>query len=212
MSRKPLLMNIEYMMRTVKAGDIIAFSGNSPISKLIKYITRSHISHVGIVVETPFAPFVESYKQIVEATSSGVSMSPLKTRILKTIRDTEVEPIWLLPLEKKLKYSESKSLNKFLAKQLGKQFDYVQSIQTAFDNYDPNPFTYAVENLNEFFCAELVAAALEESKVITNINASEVTPADLSMFNIFKYNYYQLKGEPTSINGYNSIPPFGWGQ
>lgn len=200
------------MMRTVKAGDIIAFSGNSPVSKLIKYITRSHISHVGIVVESSLAPFGEGSKQIVEATSSGVSMSSLKTRIVKTIADTEVGPIWLLPLEKELKYYESRTLNKFLTNQLGKQFDYVQSIQTAFDNYDPNPFTYAAENFNQFFCAELVAAALEKSKVITNINSSEVTPADLSMFNIFRYNYYQLKGEPTSINGYNSISPFGWGQ
>lgn len=198
-------------MDIVKPGDIIAFSGNSPISKLIKYITRSNISHLGIAVELPTKIYTKS-KYMFESTSIGVSKNPLQGRLERAIENNEADKIWMLPLKKELRNSQSKALSEFLNNQIGKSFDYIQAIKSAFDEFDPNPFTYAEENFNEFFCSELVASALEKSKVISNINASEVTPADLCMFNIFKNTYYQLTGESSSINGYNSVSSFGWGK
>ena len=72
--------------------------------------------------------------------------------------------------------------------------------------------TYNVEDLSSLFCSELVAAALEACGVIAHLNASEVTPIDLCRFAIYQSDYYQLKGEDTPIQGYNTLSPEGWGE
>ncbi|HSQ88216.1 hypothetical protein, partial [Romboutsia sp.] len=106
----------------------------------------------------------------------------------------------------------------FILQQQSKKYDIPEAIKSAIDIFDKFPFcllkkfTYNIEDISKVFCSELATAALEESGAIANINASEVTPIDLCMFNIYKEDYYQLKGERTMIKGYNTISPFGWGQ
>jgi hypothetical protein len=67
------------------------------------------------------------------------------------------------------------------------------------------------EDFSKFFCSELAAGALERAGAITEISASEVTPIDLCSFQLFQEDYFQLKGEPKPIRGYNTVDPIRWG-
>ena len=67
------------------------------------------------------------------------------------------------------------------------------------------------EDLENFFCSELVAAGLEAGRVLDTINASEVTPIDLCRFNIYQDEYFQFRGEElTRIRGFNSMDSTRW--
>ena len=47
--------------------------------------------------------------------------------------------------------------------------------------------------------------------MIKKINASEVTPVDLCMFNFYKKEYFQIKGKKKLLNGFNTTSPEGFG-
>ncbi|MCH1922363.1 hypothetical protein L9G15_23440, partial [Shewanella sp. A3A] len=71
--------------------------------------------------------------------------------------------------------------------------------------------TYNKEDFSKFFCSELVAAGLESGGAIGTVNASEVTPIDLCMWQIYSGTYYQLKGNQTKkIKRYNTASPENW--
>lgn len=201
----------------IRTGDIIAFSGKTYVDEIIKLGTRSNISHVAIVLKSSDLTnnkYLEcDVNQITEAHPSVV-INCLKNRI-----ENCDEAIWWLPLKESIRANmKIEKYYDFILRQQGKQFDMPQAIKSAIDIFDRFPFrlfkrlTYNIQDISKIFCSELTAAALEESEAITNINASEVTPIDMCMFNIYEEEYYQLKGECNRIKGYNTISPFGWGQ
>jgi hypothetical protein len=104
----------------------------------------------------------------------------------------------------------------FLLQQVGKPYDLPQAIMSGLDQLDDHALleraTHAVEDFSQFFCSELVAAALEACGAISHLNASEVTPIDLCTFSIFEQDYCQVKGDREPIAGYNSVAPEGWGE
>jgi len=56
-----------------------------------------------------------------------------------------------------------------------------------------------------------VAAGLKKAGLVTDINASEVTPIDLCRWSIYEDTYYQLKGDPTKdISRFNTLDPALW--
>jgi hypothetical protein len=103
----------------------------------------------------------------------------------------------------------------FLLHQEHKVYDLPQALRAGVDIYDRLPFlnhlTSNTEDFTKFFCSELVAAALEEGGCLPRINASEVTPIGLCMFNIYDADYHQIKGDAKSIKGFNSLDPADWG-
>jgi len=204
----------------MKAGDVIAFSGKGHFSEIIKWATRSAVSHVGVILQSNLLIDNESqpgmFNQIIESTSlngfSGVAISRLSDRL-----GTYDGEIWWLPLRQDL-YAE---MNKqkyydFLIHQERKEYDTPQAVKSALDALDNLPgiggLTKNSEDFSRFFCSELVAAGLEAAGAISHLNASEVTPIDLCSFNLFEPDYYQLKGNRKEIGGYNAIDPTGWGE
>jgi hypothetical protein len=204
----------------MKAGDVIAFSGKGNFSEIIKWATRSSVSHVGVILQSKLLidgdPQSGMFNQIIESTSlngfSGVTTSRLSDRL-----DTYNGEIWWLPLRQSI-YEE---MNKqryydFLVHQERKEYDMPQAINSALDALDKLPvagrFTHNREDFDRFFCSELVAASLEAAGAIARINASEVTPVDLCSFSLYEEDYFQLKGDRKTIRGYNSINPVGWGE
>ncbi|MCP4748192.1 MAG: hypothetical protein GY874_18955 [Desulfobacteraceae bacterium] len=200
-------------------GDVIAFGGKKNISEIIKWATKSSVSHVGIILQSIL--FINNEQQdgilnqIIESTSlnnfSGVTISRLSNHI-----DTYDGEIWWLPLsdESRLNLNYSKFFD-FLLRQNSKKYDILQAIKSALDTLDQIPFigetTLNCEDFSKFFCSELVAAGLEAGGVIGSINASEVTPIDLCKFDIYAPQYYQIKGrEEKAISGYNSLNPERW--
>ena len=104
----------------------------------------------------------------------------------------------------------------FLLHQERKEYDMPQAIMSAIDFLDGVNTGFVTtrnaEDFTRFFCSELAAAALEASGAIRNINASEVTPADLCRFSIYDNTYYQLKGADEFIGGFNTLEPENWGE
>ena len=215
--KKECYKNIRSRM---KPGDVIAFSGKKGFSEVIKWATRSEVSHVGVILQSKLLFNSESqpgfFNQIIESTSlnglSGVTITRLSDRV-----NTYDGEMWWLPLsEASRKKLKLKKFFNFLIHQNHKPYDVPQAIKSGLDALDRIPIvgkaTYNMEDFNQFFCSELAAAGLEKGKVINKINASEVTPIDLCRFKIYCNKYFQFKGkEEKRINGFNSVDPSGWG-
>lgn len=203
----------------MKPGDVIAFGGKEQFSEIIKWATRSTVSHVGVVLQTRAIYEERSdryFNQIIESTSlngfSGVTISRLSDRIFSYPGE-----IWWLPLSDKVRNRLSlKKFFDFLIQQDRKPYDLPQAIGSALDALDSVPLigraSVNLEDFSRFFCSELVAASLEAGGAVASLNASEVTPADLCMFKLYKDDYYRLKGEAKVIKGFNSIEPDDWAQ
>lgn len=204
----------------MQPGDIIAFSGKGNFSDIIKWATRSAVSHVGIVLQSKLligkTPQEGFFNQIIESTSlngfSGVTISRLSDRV-----DQYDGELWWLPLSSKARSALNfKKFYDFLLHQDRKPYDTPQAVKSALDAMDKMPLvgglTYNVEDFSRFFCSELAAAGLEAGGVIKKINASEVTPIDLCMFQLYASDYFQMKGKKKPIKGFNTIQFEGWGQ
>lgn len=203
----------------MQPGDVIAFAGKGDLSEIVKWATKSSVSHVGVILQTKLLirnqPQDGYMNQIVESAIfngfSGVTINRLSDRFANY--DGE---IWWLPLSNAVRQKMNvKKFYDFLLHQEHKPYDVPQSIRAVLDVFDKTPFlehlTRNVEDFSRFFCSELVAAGLEESGGIPRINASEVTPADLCMFALYQADYYQLKGDARTIKGYNSVAVAEWG-
>ncbi len=202
----------------MKPGDVIAFGGKGHFSEIIKFATRSEVSHVGIVLQTKVQDDDTDrfFNQIIESTgANGVAVCRFSDRL------TEYEgEMWWLPLRRDLwqEKFDKKEFYNFLFNQARekKPYDLSQSIKSALDVLDKLPFGlhgpgYNSEDFSKFFCSELVAAGLEIAGMVPSINASEVTPIDLCRWNIFEEDYYLLKGAGwKQISRFNSLATSAW--
>jgi hypothetical protein len=205
----------------MQPGDIIAFSSNQGFSRLIKMATRSQVTHVGIVFQSKLYLYGEAqpgfFNQVMESMSvNPTTAATIVNRLSDRVKFYDGE-IWWLPLRRSVRdQMDLQEFYNFLLHQEHKTFDVVQAVKAAFDIPARFPLTARlaknVEDYSKLFCSELASAALEHSGAIGSINASEVTPIDLCMFSIYEPNYYQIKGKPKAISGYNSLDPAGWGQ
>ena len=199
----------------IQPGDVIAFSGKKAFSEIIKKVTASNVSHVGVVIETKLemdgAPHGRLFKQVAEATETGVKF----TKLSDIEKDYEGE-LWWLPLSCECRERlrrNAQDFFDFLIDNRGLPYDSLAALIRAWaDGFDSLGITKNEEDFGAFFCSELAAAALERGGVINKVNASEVTPIDLCRFNIYADEYVQFKGDPTKISRFNSVDPTGWGQ
>lgn len=202
----------------MKPGDVIAFGGKGHFSEIIKFATRSAVSHVGVILQTRVRDDEgdKFFNQIIESTGhDGVDIYRLSDRVDKYPGD-----IWWLPLRRDIWEAKFDRVGfyDFLFNQAKNRvpYDTPQAIKSAIDALDQLPFGahgpgHNREDFSKFFCSELVAAGLEVSGVIPQINASEVTPIDLCRWNIYESKHYLLKGESSKgISRYNSLDAGAW--
>ncbi|MCM8535602.1 MAG: hypothetical protein NE334_06670 [Lentisphaeraceae bacterium] len=212
----------------IQPGDVIAFSGENHFSNIVKWATRSAVSHVGIVFETKVSFDQNSMPgkivDIMEATTmqrnpetGACTTGVQRNRMSSKVKYYDGE-IWWLPLSDAARSKlDFRKMANFLMHSEGKEYDSPpEVIRAAIDTLDDSHsfkcWTYNDEDFSAFFCSELVAAALEAAGVIEDINASEVTPTDLCRFDIFTDDYYQLKGSEKELSNFNIINPNGFGQ
>lgn len=212
--------NYDNIRELIAPGDIIAFSGKGNASDIIKWATRSSVSHVAVVLKSKI--FINNdtendfFNEIIESTSVNGYSGVLRSRLSDKLKEYDGEA-WWLPLSDTVKDNLNlRNFYDFLLNQDKKPYDLPQAINSSLDILDKNSLissvTYNIEDFSRFFCSELVVAGLEAGGVINSINSSEVTPIDLCMFSIYQQNYYQIKGTDKDIRGYNSLPPDGWGE
>jgi hypothetical protein len=193
-------------------GDVIAFGGRGSFSELIKFTTRSAVSHVGVILQTKVTSDTTSryFNQIIESTGDGVQIYRASERIRKYDGD-----VWWLPRRREGAF-DLKMFYDFLFSKQGFEYDFSQAAKSAVDILDNSPLgratTYNREDFEKFFCSELVAAGLEAAGLVRNINASEVTPIDLCRWRIYEPDYVYLwgPGDPVPITRYNTADPAGW--
>ncbi len=201
----------------MKPGDVIAFGGKSNFSEIIKFSTRSNVSHVGIILQTKIVQDEGNrfFNQIIESTGrDGVAVHRMSDRMRYK------GEIWWLPLRRNLlenNFDSSKFYNFLFNEVKGRPYDMGQAILSAIDVLDKVPLTDIDgptrnrEDFDKFFCSELVAAGLEKAGIVKDVNASEVTPLDLCSWNIFEDDYIQLKGDnDKGIRRFNSSDPSDW--
>ena len=200
----------------MQPGDVIAFGGESPFSELIKFSTRSAVSHVAVVFQSQMLGENSSrfFNQVIESASfndkSGVMLNRLSDRLASYEGN-----IWWLPLNSQARQAvdeNKKAFFNFLLNQQHKPYDLPQALMSAVDSSRAwlNNLCLNDEDFSAFFCSELVAAALEIARVLPDINASEVTPIDLCRLNLYQKNYIQIKGQEKRISGYNQMSVTGW--
>ena len=259
----------------MQPGDVIAFSGTQPISTAIKFMTGSHVSHVGMIVPADLleeATPDTAGPMIAEATENGIEIRPLQERVT----DETVEKLWWLPLRSDLRRKlDMDTFRNYLRTTHQTAYDYLQVatlglllLEPTFDAMAPGVddqirqsihktllrdsgseeaaglggllpdvvpkdiappivsdatrlllkgntsgnLSRQLENQRDFenfFCSEFVTGALIAAKVISDINASQVTPVDLCQFHIYDA-YIQFKGRTARIRGFNAVNPSRW--
>lgn len=200
----------------MRPGDIIAFGSESVVSDIIRWATKSTVSHVAVVLQSKMVidNVIQDgfFNQVIEANLNGVT-----TNRLSNYANSFDGDLWWLPLSDEIrKKLDIQKFFNFLLDQTDKKYDITQAVKAALDSMDKTPvlnnLTLNQEDFSKFFCSELAAAAFEKGGIIKSLNASEVTPIDLCRFNIFSNDYYKIKGGDRKINGFNSLSPENWGE
>lgn len=182
---------------TLVTGDLVAFGGRSFVSATIKMITKSNISHVGMILKVQTLRASIPIVMIVESTSlgngfAGVRISRLSTRLLGSDDD-----VWVLPIEGAINIA---GVETFLISKLGVPYDYKQAMGSALDFSSAREQT---KDLSKLFCSELcnevyVQHLLDNAAVIST-NSSEQTPIDVCRLPIYS-EVYQIAGSPKELN------------
>ena len=200
----------------MKPGDVIAFGGKGLGSAIIKGVTESNVSHVGVIVQSRLLIDGELqddfFNQVMESTKLDGYAAVMMTRLSDRLRAYKGEMWWLRLREDIRSQLNSRRFFDFLLRHDGKPYDLPQAIKSRVDFADGIGWTRNQEDFEKLFCSELVAGALEAGGVITKVNASEVTPIDLCRFNIYANEYIQFNGEEKEISHFSSVDPTGWGQ
>ncbi len=191
----------------MEPGDVIAFGGNCFMSDIFKWITRSCVSHSGVILQSKLmignTPQEGIFNQIIESTEYKGFLGVQINRLSQVINAYDGD-VWWLPLNPEIrKKLDLKFFYDFLIHQAGKPFDLSDATELMFDTFihhQPN----IKEDFSKFFCSELVVAGLEAGGALPAMDSSDITPADLCKLNIYSGDYYQLKGKEKEIKKYNS--------
>ena len=175
--------------KLMRPGDVIAFGGDSLLSKAIQTVTKSPVSHVGIIMQTEISDGI-FVNQIIESNGKKKGNTGVQVwRMSERVEEYDGN-IWWLPMF--VNFDRKKFIG-FCLSQVGKKYDAPQAIGSAIDFLPDQQ-----EDLDKLYCSELVAAALENAGILKNINASEMTPADVVNFDIYKAPV-QIKGKLQEI-------------
>ena len=193
---KPPLFSYALVRDHMLPGDVIAFGGSGLFSWLIKRVTRSTVSHVGVVMDA-YPNGSDRVVKVIESTSldgrKGVIVSRMSERVTSYAGD-----VWWLPLSPAVRYKlDEPRFFRFLHAQDGKRYDVLQAVLSPL-RLD----FWNAESYGRMFCSELVVGALEAAGAISKVNASRMTPHELIDLPIYAPEYCQLKGSPREIPGW----------
>ena len=196
----------------MRPGDVIAFGGNSNLSKFINHVTDSPVSHVATIYQTSSYGHKNELitHHIAESAKHGkfigVTFNLLRMKIASYKGN-----VWWLPLShesRKILDSNYQDFHDFIVDQHTKKYDVRQALRSALEPNSRfslvNKLKTNSENHKKFFCSELVSASFKYAGILPHVNSSEITPADLCQFKIYAPTYVQLKGEKRSIEEFNS--------
>ena len=179
----------------MRPGDVIALGGKGFFSAAIKTVTNCQVSHVGIILQSQIPTLEDGFiNQIIESTSLGDGFAGVQINRMSLRAKMYDGCLWWLPLSEKAREKlDQAAFFSFLLEQNGKPYDMPQALGSAIDILPDQQ-----EDFDKLFCSELLAAALEKGGVLSDINASEMTPADVCKFDIYS-EPCQIKGDPKEL-------------
>lgn len=193
----PKVVNYQNIRHLLRSGDIVLFAGAYAESKMIRFFSGGSASHVGIVLNTRHdAVSGQKVVEVLEANHdeyypelNGVVLSRLSDRIPFYKGD-----IWILRLKEAFREMlDFEIFEDFLMGEMGKEYDMATRWKSAIDTFDQLGFSDNKEDLQQYFCSELVAAAYKKAGGLPQINPSEITPADIYRWDIYEELFFQIK-------------------
>lgn len=185
--------SIDGLLEEMKTGDVIAFEGMALTSAIIKTVTNSPFSHVGIIVEDEN----EDGKRILcyESTArafcpdlvheewyAGVHLFDLKKRAA-----SYPGRVWWVSLKESLEDESKIKIVEWLKEQHAKKVPFDKLQLTSLGFIQVGFKLPSEEDLDMMFCSEMVASALKHVGLISpEINASIQTPTDVVNYEIYK--------------------------
>lgn len=178
------MMNYQDIRQQLKMGDIVLTSGKTLFSQAIRWMTRSHWSHVGMVVRAEQWDFVLLWESTtgarikdVESTkiSHGVQLVPLSERLKAYDGGFAIRQ-----LSRPLTENETETLSRFRHEVSGRTFDYnvIELLKAAWDS---GIMSDNHEDLSCLFCSELIAETFQALGFLDeNRPSNEYVPSDFS--------------------------------
>ena len=183
-------MTYDEIRPRLRTGDLILFSAKTSlfrpstwISRLIKRVTRSEWSHVGLVVQTYFggpSSVILSYESTTMSEARDVrTRKPLAgvqlvlfSQRLRTYRGK----IAIRHLQLTMSGDQLLQLSQYRKRMRGKPYErnYLELLGAAFNGW----FGRSTENFKSVFCSELVAGGLMAAGVIPEGVANHWAPGD----------------------------------
>lgn len=208
----PKVVNYQNVRHLLRSGDVVLFAGAYAESKMIRFFSGGSASHAGIVLNTRFDK--ASGQKVVEVLEAnhdeeypelnGVVLSRLSDRIPFYKGD-----IWLLRLRDEFReLLDFEVFESFLVGEMGKEYDMATRWKSAIDILDSHGYSDNEEDLQQYFCSELVAAAFKKAGGLPQINPSEITPSDIYQWDIYEELFFQIKCfdyRAKPIKGFSSI-------
>jgi len=185
-SRNPLY---EAWRPGFRTGDLLAFGGKSRISRGIKALTRSKVSHVALMLREPLVPGCGDTVWIVESTTEVSLPDAIHGELLKGVQihrlsqriDSYDGEAWWWPLPER--HHETPGKERMIAWLLQThakrvKYDSWQAIGAGVDFWD----AFGGRNNPDFsllFCSELVLKGFQEWGLLDPaLNPSEEAPGD----------------------------------
>jgi len=208
----PKVVNYENIRHKLRPGDIVLFAGAYAESRMIRFFSGGKASHVGIVVRSYYDEDIrQNIVEILEANHdeyypdvNGVVQSRLSDRLPFYKGD-----VWILPLRDEFRQKmDFEKFDTFLMGEVGKEYDMATRWKSAIDFLDKFGLSNNEEDLQQYFCSELIGAAYKMAGGLPHINPSEVSPADVYQWDIFQDEFYQIKCfdyEAKPLKNYNGI-------
>lgn len=182
----------------LRTGDVIATADRSIESWVIRRITRSEVSHVGMVYRTD-----NGRVKLMEA----IKVGPLKGRIGETYLSERIQEyadwhgrIWVLMLSDASRcVLDEQGCVEELREQRGTPYDIWQAILSPWD-------IITRRNSKRLFCSESVAKAFAVSGILpSQYNYSSATPSDVAAFRLY-LQCCQILGDPRPLKEFNTVP------
>jgi hypothetical protein len=179
------------MKHNIKIGDVIAFSGKGWLSRLIKFKTRSKISHVGIVSDIEMGgPIIMESTTLSDLPDhyTGEHRKGVQAHSLVEYIESYNGDIYLVSLKKHLTEKQVNSMQTWLLKKHEEKtlYDTKQAVGSVLDRLERYFKRLANKpDFKELFCSELVAKALKIVKRWDG-NPSEQHPQDVIEFKCFE--------------------------
>lgn len=192
-----------------RAGDVVAFGGESLWSRIIRRTAHSEVSHAGIIVAPSKG---EKEPRFLESTVRLFGKRPVLGAKITSFEDRWNDydgNVWLLPLAQELRDDfDQAGFDRFVAACEGKLFDIPEGVIAHIKDFLERLFDEDLKAEEFYYCSELVADAFKAAGILDEgIDPSDVLPKDLCRWEMYEDTYYAREGVNETIPKFNSLPP-----